>query len=144
MSQSNQPQQAKYFNLHTSGLGYCNRIRDVPVKRGESFVAMSIAALHGHSDDVQYTYFDCRVSGKQAKAVLEQIRPMIEDKQNKVLISFKIGDLYAEPFVYKTGAKAGETGISLKARLLRIDWVSVNGHELEIEIETETDLADAA
>ena len=134
MSQNNQSQDTKYFNLHTTGLGYCNRIRDVPVKRGESFIALDISALHGNSDDVQYTRFDCRVSGKQAQAVLEQIRPMIEDKQNKVLVSFKIGDLYAETFVYKTGNKAGETGISLKSRLLRIDWVSINGKEIEIDL----------
>jgi len=134
MSQNTQSQDTKYFNLHTTGLGYCNRIRDVPVKRGESFIALDISALHGNSDDVQYTRFDCRVSGKQAQAVLEQIRPMIEDKQNKVLVSFKIGDLYAETFVYKTGNKAGETGISLKSRLLRIDWVSINGKEIEIDL----------
>jgi len=34
----------------------------------------------------------------------------------------------------KTGNKAGETGISLKSRLLRIDWVSINGKEIEIDL----------
>ena len=35
------------------------------------------------------------------------------------LIGFTLSDLYAEPFTYKNGDKAGETGVSLKARLLR-------------------------
>ena len=43
------------------------------------------------------------------------------------MVAFKLGDLYPEPFTYEKGAKAGTTGVSLKARLLRIDWVRVDG-----------------
>ena len=40
--------------------------------------------------------------------------------KKKVLVSFKLGDLYTETFVYdRNHAKAGETGVSLKARLLK-------------------------
>ena len=45
----------------------------------------------------------------------------------KVLIGFKLGDLYAETFVYEKGKKQGETGVSLKARLLFISWIKVDG-----------------
>ena len=51
----------------------------------------------------------------------------------KVLVSFILSDLYPEVFTYKKGEKAGETGISLKARLLRIGWAKIDGEPLAIE-----------
>ena len=41
-----------YFDLHITGLGYLNRIREVKPKKGDSFLACDIAALNGPSDDV--------------------------------------------------------------------------------------------
>jgi len=143
MSENNQPcanqtQDQKYFDLHVTGIGYVNRIRNVPVKRGKPFYAVDISALHGSTEDIQYTRFDCRVSGKRAQAIIEQIRPMTEDDKNRVLVGFKLGDLYPETFLYRKGDKEGQTGVSLKARLLRIEWVKVNGRKIEL------DLADTA
>jgi len=130
----NQSQDQKYFDLHITGIGYLNRIRKVPVKRGNPFFAVDISALHGSSQDVQYTRFDCRVSGTEAQAIIEQIQPLIEDDKIKVLIGFKLSDLYTDTFVYQRGEKEGQTGVSLKARLLRIEWVKVNGKEIEIDL----------
>ncbi len=128
-------QETRYFDLHVTGIGYLNRVREVPVKRSQPFLAVDISALHGDSEDVQYTRFDCRVSGSDAKAIIESLMPVIDDdNKNKVLVGFKLGDLYTDTFTYKSGDKAGQTGISLKARLLRIDWVKVNGKPFDIEI----------
>jgi CRISPR/Cas system-associated endoribonuclease Cas2 len=127
-------QETKYFDLHVTGIGYLNRVRDVPVKRSQPFLAVDISALHGNSEDVQYTRFDCRVSGSDAKTIVEQLIPLIDDDKNKVLVGFKLGDLYPDTFTYRSGEKAGQTGVSLKARLLRIDWVKVNGKPFDIEL----------
>ena len=121
---SNEP--TKYFDLHTDGLGYLNRIREVTPKEGTPFLSATIAALRGSVDNVQYTHFECRVSGKQAQELVRQLKPAVEGK-SKVLIGFTLSDLYAEVFTFKSGDKAGETGISLKARLLRIAWAKVDG-----------------
>lgn len=134
MSENNPSQDQKYFDLHVSGIGYVNRVREVQVKRGDAFFAVDISALHGSSQETQYTRFDCRVSGKEAQQIIEQIKPMIEDDKNKILIGFKLGDLYAETFTYQKGKKAGQTGISLKSRLLRITWVKVNGNKIEFDL----------
>ena len=128
------PQETKYFDLHVTGIGYLNRVREVPVKRAQSFLAVDISALHGNSEDVQYTRFDCRVSGSDAKTIIEQLMPVIDDDNNKVLVGFKLGDLYVDTFTYKSGDKAGEIGVSLKSRLLRIDWVKVNGKPFDIAL----------
>jgi len=131
--QQSQKQEEKYFDLHITGIGYLSRVRDVTPKRSQPFVAVDISAIHGSSEDIQHTRFDCRVSGEKAKLIIDQLKPFIEDENCKVLVGFKLGDLYADTFVYKSGTKEGETGVSLKARLLRIDWVKVNGKPLAIE-----------
>ena len=133
-SQNTTDQETKYFDLHATGIGYLNRVREVPVKRSQPFLAVDISALHGDSEDIQYTRFDCRVSGSDAKTIIEQLMPVINDDDNKVLIGFKLGDLYVDTFTYKSGDKAGQTGVSLKARLLRIDWVKVNGKPFDIKL----------
>ena len=116
----------KYFDLHTSGIGYLNRIREVTPKAGNPFLSVTLAALRGSVDNVQYTHFECRVSGKQAQQIVHQLKPAVEGKL-KVLIGFTLSDLYAETFIFKHGDLAGETGISLKTRLLRIAWAKVDG-----------------
>lgn len=133
----------KYYDLHVTGIGYLNRAREVPVRRGEPFLAVDIAALHGSADQVEYTRFDCRVSGAEAKKV---VRSFMNDlnAERKVLIGFKLGDLYAETFTYEKGEKAGQTGVSLKARLLRIGWVRVDGQTVYTVPAPEKDPAEPA
>ena len=64
----------RYFDLHTTGVGYLSRVREVKVKKGEPFLCVDISALRGTSDAVEYTRFDCRVSGEEAASVLFGLR----------------------------------------------------------------------
>ena len=116
-----------YFDLHVTGIGYLGRAREVPVRRGEPFLALEINALHGAAEQVEYTRFDCRVTGGEAQALVRRFMPRINDREAKVLVGFRLGDLYPDVFTYQTGDKAGQTGVSLKARLLKIHWIKVNG-----------------
>jgi len=115
-----------FFDLHITGLGYLNRIREVTPKRGDSFWACDIAALNGPSDDVGYTRFDCRVSGQEAEKLVKRCQQAV-DMKRKVLIGFKLGDLWTDTFTYSKGDRAGQTGVSLKARLLFISWIKIDG-----------------
>lgn len=117
---------SEYFDLHTNGIGYLNRIREVRPKNGTPFWACDIAALHGSTDNVNYTRFDCRVSGAQAIELVKQYRQAVE-QDRKVLIGFRLGDLWTHTFTYAKGERAGETGIRLKARLRYIDFIKVDG-----------------
>lgn len=122
---------AKYFDLHTTGLGYLNRIRLVQPKKGEAFFACSIAALRGDVNDVEYTYFDCRVSGKAAQAAVECFKADI-DANRKVLIGFKIGDIYPETYPITTGERTGQTGVAIKGRLLQVTHAKVDGNPVDL------------
>ncbi len=118
--------QTKYFDLHTRGIGYVSRIREVTPKKGAAFVACTIAALTGSSDSVEYRYFDTTVVGSEAISLIKRCQDAVAS-DSKVLVSFNIGDLWIDPFVYQQGPKKGETGHSLKGRLLAIDWIKIDG-----------------
>jgi hypothetical protein len=82
-----------YFNLYTSGLGYVNRVRTVTPKRGEPFLCCDIAALCGATDAVEYVRFDCKVTGNEAQKLIARCEQAVNEKR-KVLIHFRLGDLY--------------------------------------------------
>jgi hypothetical protein len=117
----------KYFDLHIQGIGYLSRAREVKPKRSAPFLAVDITAIHGPADDVQRVRFDAKIAGAEAQKVIRDLMTEINDRNRKVLASFKVGDLYVDNFVYETGEKAGQTGTSLKTRLLRLEWVKVDG-----------------
>jgi hypothetical protein len=123
---SSSSHEASYFDLHITGLGYLNRIREVTPRKGDSFLACDIAALNGPSDKAEYRRFDVRVSGTKAQQLVRRCSQAVKDKR-KVLIGFRLGDLYADTFVYEKGQNAGKHGVSLKARLLFISWIKVDG-----------------
>ncbi|MEN8132992.1 MAG: DUF3577 domain-containing protein, partial [Pseudomonadota bacterium] len=81
----------KYFDLHTTGIGYLNRVREVTPKEGTPFLSVTIAALRGSVDNAQYTHFECHVSGKQAQELVRQLKPAVEGN-SKVLIGFTLSD----------------------------------------------------
>ncbi|MBI6855912.1 DUF3577 domain-containing protein [Pseudomonas cichorii] len=123
MSNSNE---TKYFDMHTTGIGYLNRIREVKPKKGAPFMAVTVAALHGKSDAVEYSYIDCNVVGAEAEKLIRRCTEAV-DAGKKVLVSFRIGDIWADVFTYTSGPKQGQTSASLKGRLLYLAWIKVEG-----------------
>ncbi|WIX33227.1 STY4534 family ICE replication protein [Salinicola sp. JS01] len=126
----------QFFDLHVTGVGYVNRIRKVTPKRGNPFWACDISALNGPADDVEYRRFDCRVSGAEAEKLVKKFAATVADRQEKganepkILVGFKLGDLYPDLFTRTKGERAGETAVSLKARLLFINWAKVDGDKV--------------
>jgi len=124
--------EVKYFDLHTTGIGYLGRIREVKLKKGQPFWACTIAALLGEckardsQEKREYTYFDCNVVGVEAEKLIKRCAPAVAAGK-KVLVGFVIGDIHLDRFVYDKGEKKGETGVSLKGRLLRIRWIKIDG-----------------
>ncbi len=64
-----------FFDLHVNGVGYLNRIREVKPRKGQPFLACSISAMRGEPSDVEYTKFDLRVTGAEAKRVVAMLKP---------------------------------------------------------------------
>lgn len=119
--------ESKFFDLHTTGIGYLNRIREVkPRGKGKPFMAVTIAALRGSSDEVEYSYIDCNVVGTEAEMLIRRCQEAVEAGK-KVIASFRIGDIWTDAFTYEKGNKQGQPGASLKGRLLFIGWIKVDG-----------------
>ena len=115
-----------YFNLHITGLGYLNRIREVTPKKGASFLACDIAAINGPSDAPEYRRFDVRGAVSEAQHLIRRCSDAVA-ADKKVLIGFRLGDLWTDTFTYTKGERAGQPGVSLKARLLFVSWIKVDG-----------------
>lgn len=135
----NTPSNTKsYFDLHTSGIGYVQRAREVPVKggrRAQPFLACTIAALVGPAKDPSYRYFDVKVSGAEAKKLVERYIG-VDDPRRRPLVRFRIGDLWGDPYIRPSGERKGEAAASIKGRLLkaepieRTELATVDVHEL--------------
>lgn len=122
--------QESYFDLHITGVGYLNRVREVPArpgsKRHKPFLACLIAALNGPSNDVAKKYIDCTVPAEDAAHLVRRCKDAV-DQNRKVFIGFRVGDPWIDPFVYKNGDRKGQPGYSWKARLLLIHFINVDG-----------------
>ncbi|GLO64014.1 hypothetical protein MACH09_45220 [Vibrio sp. MACH09] len=115
---------AQYFDLHTNGFGFFNRIRQVTPRKGHPFWSVTVAACRG--DDNEKTFFDCNVVGKEAIALFEQHLTDI-GKDDVVTASVVMSDQYVDTFTYPSDhTKAGQQGYSLKARLIRIKYLKIN------------------
>ncbi len=123
--------QKEYFNLHTTGVGYINRMRIVTPKKGDKFLAADIAAIRGNADDVDYTYFSTRFNGK-AKTVIEDnlnaIKASNASDDGRVLISFIIADIYPQAFIYNKGKKQGEAGCNIYGRVIGIKSLKIDAN----------------
>lgn len=128
-TQSQKTQQNGYFNLHTSGIAYLSDIREVTPKKGNPFLACRIAALVGESSSPEYRYFDVNVVGEANEKLIRKCQQAVTDKR-KVLISFVMADMWLDTFTYSADTKnhkKGETGFSLKGRLINIKMIKVDG-----------------
>ena len=129
--QSQATNQSSFFNLHVEGVGYLNRVRTVKPKKGQEFLACTVSAMRGSTDDIGYTRFDCRVSGAEAQKIVKRLESDVAAEKT-VIIGFKIADIYPELFTFEKGEKKGQPGVSIKGRLLRIKFAKVNGEAIDL------------
>ncbi len=138
-ARTNSSRSNEYFNLHVSGLGYLSRVRWVETKGGgrksQPFLACTIGALRGSADDVQYTYFDVRVSGQEAIDLVDKLGEDVAENR-KVIVAFKASDIYVNVYEREmkdqSGRKTGhvEAAANIKGRLLQINMAKVDGVEV--------------
>ncbi|MFO6231351.1 DUF3577 domain-containing protein, partial [Pseudomonas aeruginosa] len=98
-----------YFDLHTSGIGYIQRAHEVPVRggrRAQPFLACTVAALVGPARDPSYRYFDVKVSGAEAKKLVQRCIG-VDDPKQRPLVRFRLGDLWGDAYIRDKGEHAG-------------------------------------
>lgn len=121
-----QSQENEYHDFHSHGVGYFNRIREVKPRNSTPFWAVDVAVCVGKKSDKQTTFIDCRVLGKEAQTLIMRCQKACDEKRS-IFASFTIGDIYAESFTYgPTHKKAGQTGVTMKGRLLLIKSIHID------------------
>jgi len=108
--------------LKTSGLGYVSRLHPT-----DPFAVL--AAIHGDSDEVNYTYFDTRFAdsedGQQALSIVREFKC---DEEVRVLVNFELNNVFATGFRFgEKSPKNGELGVNIFAEVNSIRWVRLNG-----------------
>lgn len=125
MTTQTQNTQAKYFDLHTQGVGYINRFREIQPKskKSQSFCAVTIAFLRGSSDDVEYTYVDTIIRNKEVCELLKANQDAINDESKKVLGVVTVGDIYPDTFE----TQEGKVLATIKGRLIGMKQLIIDG-----------------
>ncbi|MEQ1969574.1 STY4534 family ICE replication protein [Xenorhabdus nematophila] len=113
----------KYFNLHINGIGYLSNIRHINGLNGP-FLSVVINALSGPTDSPVYVRFDATVAGENAIKLINRCQKAVDDDK-KVLIGFVLSNPSTEIFTLSSGEHAGEQRVSLRARLINIDWIKI-------------------
>jgi Protein of unknown function (DUF3577) len=129
--QENGQQRSNYFNLHVSGVGYLSRPRWVPIKGTKDyFLCCAVNVMHGEKSKVQYSYMDFKVTGDAIRHI-DGLIEASENRNNKIIVAFKAGDIIASPYNKKvsdreTGEIYYEPGALIKGRLFDITYVKIN------------------
>ncbi|EEP9821182.1 DUF3577 domain-containing protein [Salmonella enterica subsp. diarizonae] len=125
MSGNTDKKEVNYFNLNINGLGYIGNVRKI--ENGNSaFTCCTLNALCGPTDKADYVRFDVTVAGKDATSLINRCQKAC-DEDKKVMIAFVLSGVKPDIFTLSKGEHAGENRVSLKTRLIRIDWIKVDG-----------------
>ena len=81
-----------------------------------------INALTGPTDNASYTRFDVTVAGPDATKLINRCQKAV-DEEEKVLLGFVLSGLKADVFTLQSGEHAGESRPSLKARLIKVEFI---------------------
>jgi hypothetical protein len=130
----------KYNDQHTTGMGYLNRARTVHPSQGQPYESVSLSGLGGRVDKPSYTYYDCSsVIGKALDKYL-LLKDAINDDNKKVMVCFKVSDGRPDSYVTKDKTTGQEVRRHvIKGKLLNITWASIDGQEVQFELDDEND-----
>lgn len=119
---------ANRLKVGSVGLGYLSNVRQVNHQNG-SFLCCVINALSGPTDNPSYTRFDVTVVGKDATTLISRCQKAV-DEDRKVLLGFALSNLATDIFTLNKGEHAGEQRVSLKARLIKVDWIKIGQEQV--------------
>ncbi|MGY2170798.1 DUF3577 domain-containing protein [Pseudomonas gingeri] len=119
-------EEKKYFNQHTYGVGYLSNVRTITPPKDDPYLVVKVAALSGSEGDHSYTYYDCKVIGSVAKELIKKCAQPINAGET-VLVRFVLSGIWVVPFIHQQGEKQGQPGASLRANLLSVLMVMING-----------------
>ena len=116
---------ASYFSFIATGVAYVNRVKQILPQAEDRFSpywTVQLAVLVSERDDVQYRYIDCTIPAEEAVKLICLYSAEANDQKSKVLCGFRVANLRAATFT-----RNGDIVSSLKGRLIKVNWLKVNG-----------------
>ncbi len=136
---SKENKNSSFYDLHISGIGFLNRIRMVTPKNGNPFMAVTVGlqdgeVVEGDYSKVSTSYLDCRVFGSRAFDILNDhvLEGDVDQENTMIRAVVKTGGLDVDSFTYAQGPKQGQTGVSLRSRLLQVKHLYIGGNEVDL------------
>ncbi len=142
MNNSTQNATNKTYDVHTTGFGYLNRIREVtPSHGGKPYLSCDITLQEGVAKDGDFStikkiYFQANVVGTKA---IEVMREHFTNDQGKVAspdepvtAAVRLGGIDVDQWTYQKGDKAGQPGVTLKTRLLKLTYLAIGGNAIDL------------
>lgn len=127
---TNSNTQKQYFNSTTKGLAFLNKISFKNETGRDEQVKVSLAALVGPEDAVQYERYTLYVYGEQALTAIKSLEHFLEDEDNKVTVSFTASNCRARGFIPDEGKHEGKLMTYQEGKLIFISSARVNGEEV--------------
>lgn len=119
----------EYYDISVKACGFLSRARTVKPANGQPYLVCTFAALRGAKGErAEPTYLEAKVVGEQARELIRLHESFINERGRKVFAAVRLSDLYIRSFVRVRGERQGETGFSLKTRLLGIETLAVDGN----------------
>ncbi len=131
----------KIYDVHTTGFGYLNRIREVTPRSGDKYLSCDITLQEGVAKDGDFSkinkiYLQANVVGKKAIEVMREHftndNGLIASPDKPVTAAVRLGGLDVDTFVYQKGEKAGQTGVQLKTRLLKLSYLAIDSNPIDL------------
>ena len=127
----------KVFDLITTGYGYLYRLREVKPKKGNSFWAITVGALHGIQDDngrFDSSTYDLIIRGTDAIQRVKELSQYFDSSgksEASIFVSVVMSDTYPDYFT-KAGKNDKEEIVPIiKGRLLELKGAKVRFPESE-------------
>jgi len=144
MTTQTQPaaEEKKHFNMYLECIGYLNNVSTITFHK-QSYLKVSVTALMGPADKIEYRYFSCTVVGTEAKQLISHCAQEINSGQT-VVACFKLSGLWTKSFTHQTGNLRGQPDTRLISNLLSLSLIKIDGevvYQTPKEEESDVDMA---
>lgn len=131
--QSSKPNQSRWFNVHTEGLGYLSNIRMIPAQPGQKeFMACDFSMLEGDPSNPSRQHISLSVPSDHAANILEMFKSAA-DEGVTCFAGVRLAKLCAKPFA----SDDGELSVRYNARLIKLMYLKVGDQVISLGSKTE-------
>jgi len=124
--------EAVVHHILLKGDGYINEVKPVKSRNDneKDMYRVKMLMLHGNKEKPKREFYSLLVEGKQAIEVIEHIATSINDSNKKVSAKVALHKGDSSPFIFETGNKVGQLGVTHFGSLIGIRQLYIDGEKI--------------